>query len=134
MKIFLSGSKTVTHLPKELTDLLDFWCMQGAEFLIGDCFGADRLMLEYLLQKGCSRVTVCVSGPKSRVPESLCPVLHIPVSDDLSGFAFYRKKDVYMLSECDRAIMLWDGKTRGTRCNIEDIRRFRKPYTVICAD
>ena len=45
MKIFLSGSKTVTSLPERLTALLDTFCEQNCEFLIGDCFGADRLMI-----------------------------------------------------------------------------------------
>ena len=36
-----------------------------------------------------------------------------------------------MALDCDAAVMLWDGKTRGTRCNIEEMQRMKKPYTVV---
>lgn len=131
MKIFLSGSKTATALPKELTVLLDAYCAQNCEFLVGDCAGADTLMQKYLYQKGYIKVTVYVSGEQIRHHVADFPIWHIPVPDGAAGFAFYRQKDIAMVNNCDAAIMLWDGKTRGTRCNIEDMHRLGKPYTVI---
>ena len=62
MKVFLSGSKTAVTLPPELTTLLDSYCELSASFLIGDCFGADRLMLQYLSERQYPNVTVHVSG------------------------------------------------------------------------
>ena len=131
MKIFLSGSKTATALPEKLTVLLDAYCAQNCDFLIGDCAGADTLMQEYLYRKGYTQVTVYVSGEHIRHRIADYPVRHIPVPECTTGFAFYRQKDIAIAADCDAAIMLWDGKTRGTRCNIEDMQRLGKPFTVI---
>ena len=134
MRIFLSGSKTVTALPEKLTALLDSYCQQNCEFLIGDCRGADRLMQEYLSAKGYQNVTVYVSGAHTRHCIAGYPVRQINVPESIAGFEFYRQKDIEMAKDCDAAVMLWDGKTRGTRCNIEDIQRMEKPYEVILTD
>ena len=39
-----------------------------------------------------------------------------------------------MIEECDCAVMLWDGKTRGTRFNIWNLESLRKPRYVIMFD
>ena len=131
MKIFLSGSKTATALPEKLTALLDAYCQQNCEFLIGDCAGADILMQQYLYDKGYTNVTVYVSGDHARHSIAAFPVKHISVAGSVKGFAFYRQKDIAMVNDCDAAIMLWDGKTRGTCCNIENMKCAGKPYTVM---
>lgn len=48
MKVFLSGPKTIHSLPDKLTALLDSFCAQNCEFIVGDCYGADILMQKYL--------------------------------------------------------------------------------------
>lgn len=131
MKIFLSGSKNIRILPEKLTALLDTHCQRNCEFLIGDCCGADELMQEYLAEKGYANVTVYVSGGSVRFHAGQFLLRHIAVPDGITGFAFYRQKDIAMVHDCDAAVMLWDGKTRGTRCNIEDMQRMGKPYTVV---
>ena len=131
MKVFLGGSKTAVMLPRELTELIDSYCQQKASFLIGDCFGADQLMQEYLHELGYPDVTVFVSGDCVRHQSGTYPIRHIP-AEGCKGFDFYRQKDIAMIEECDCAVMLWDGSTRGTRCNIEDLKRMAKPFTLIC--
>ena len=134
MKVFLSGSKTAVTLPQELTTLLDSYCQQGASFLIGDCFGADQLMQEYLYQKGYTDVTIFVSGENVRHHCGSFPIRHIAAADGVTGFVFYRQKDIAMIEECDCAVMLWDGKTRGTRLNIWNMESLRKRCNVIMFD
>ena len=131
MKIFLSGSKTIRCLPERLTALLDEYCKQNCAFLVGDCAGADILMQKYLHEKGYENVTVYVSGDRIRHKVDAFPVKHISVPGNVKGFALYRQKDIAMVNDCDAAVMLWDGKTRGTCCNIIDMQRLNKPYTVI---
>ena len=131
MKIFLSGSKAVRSLPEKLTALLDEYCQQNCAFLVGDCAGADILMQKYLYEKGCENVTVYVSGGSVRFHAGRFPIRHIAVPEGITGFAFFRQKDIAMVHDCDAAVMLWDGKSRGTRCNIADMERLGKPYTVI---
>ncbi len=130
MKVFLSGSKTAVTLTEALKQTIDRFCEQNAEFLIGDCFGADRLMQEYLHQMGYSRVTVYFSGAGLRWNVGDFPVKEIRVPDRVTGYARYWLKDIAMSRDCDCAVMLWDGKTRGTYQNILNMQRMRKPYTV----
>ena len=131
MEVFLSGSKAVKSLPEKLTALLDDYCQQNCAFLVGDCCGADKLMQDYLAAKGYADVTVYVSGGSVRFHAGRFPLRHIAVPEGITGFAFYRQKDIAMVNDCDAAVMLWDEKTRGTRCNIADMERLGKPYTVI---
>lgn len=91
MKIFLNGSKTVKSLPGKLTALLDDYCQQNCEFLIGDCAGADILMQKYLHEKGYTNVTVYVSGERIRHKIAAFSVKHISVAGSVKGFAFYGK-------------------------------------------
>ena len=133
MKVFLGGSKTAGMLPRELTRLIDSYCKQKASFLIGDCFGADQLMQEYLHARGYLDVTVFVSGTKVRHHSGAYPIRHVP-AEGVIGFDFYRQKDIAMIEECDCAVMLWDGNTRGTRCNIENLKSMRKQCNVIMFD
>ena len=134
MKVFMSGSKTAVRLPQEMTRLIDSYCHKKASFLFGDCFGADRLLQEYLHALRYPDVTVFVSGDHLRHHCDKYAVRHIPAAAGIRGFDFYRQKDITMIEACDCAVMLWDGKTRGTRCNIEDLERMGKPFTVIHSD
>lgn len=51
MKVFLSGSKTAVTLPEQLKQTIDRYCDENAEFLIGDCFGADILKMRNIIRK-----------------------------------------------------------------------------------
>lgn len=130
MKVFVGGSKTITYLKDEVKNSLDTLCAMGAEFLIGDCFGADKLLQQYLYDKGYSKVTVYVSGERTRNNIGGFIEKHIN-AEGLSGFEFYRQKDIVMAEDSDRGLMLWDGKTMGTSANIQDMRRMGKEVTVI---
>ena len=130
MKVFVGGSKTITYLKDEVKTSLDTLCDMGAEFLIGDCFGADKLMQQYLYDKGYRKVTVYVSGERTRNNIGGFIEKHIN-AEGLSGFEFYRQKDIVMAEDADRGLMLWDGKTMGTSANIQDMRRMGKEVTVI---
>ena len=52
------------------------------------------------------------------------------LSKGLSGRAFNYVKDIEMCKDCDRAIMIWDGKSEGTRENIKRMLDRNKPFLV----
>lgn len=58
-------------------------------------------------------------------------VKNIAVPDGMTGFEFYRQKDIAMANDVDCALMIWDGKSRGTLCNIRDMERLGKEVRVI---
>ena len=131
MKVFISGSKTITFLNEEAKEKIDEFCQTNAEILIGDCFGADHIVQIYLYDRGYKNVIVYVSGDEVRNNAGNFNVKHIRVTDDLSGFCFYRQKDIAMANDADFGLMLWNGSSRGTECNISDMRKMGKSVMVI---
>lgn len=131
MKIFIGGSKTLKALSPCMVKALEWVCEKDYEVLIGDCFGADRLVQKYLHEHGYGKVKVYASGTRVRCNEGGYPVKAVSAAGK-SGFAFYRQKDIAMAVDADHALMFWDGVSKGTRCNIEDMLRMEKFTAVIC--
>ena len=133
MKLFISGSKSISILSDEVTVILDEHIALGTEFLVGDCYGVDAAVQMYLDSKGYSNVTIYCSGEKPRnnfVPSAkICACSEKAVG--LTGSEFHYVKDIQMANDCDQAIMIWDGKSKGTGENIRRINESKKPYIVI---
>ena len=66
MKLFVSGSKSISVLPDEVKAILDEHIALGTEFLVGDCYGVDAAVQKYLESKGYSNVTIYCSGETPR--------------------------------------------------------------------
>ena len=62
MKLFISGSKSISVLSDEVKAILDKYIAIGTEFLVGDCYGVDAAVQDYLELKGYSNVTIYCSG------------------------------------------------------------------------
>lgn len=95
MNVFVGGSKTITKLKDEAITAIDELCEAGAHILIGDCFGADKLVQQYLYDKGYTNATVYVSGCKIRNNVGSFPVKYIDC-ENLKGYEFFRQKDLAM--------------------------------------
>ncbi|WP_295093473.1 hypothetical protein [Ruminococcus sp.] len=130
MKAFLGGSKTITKLKDEAIAAIDELCAARAHILVGDCFGADKLIQEYLTYINYTNVTVYVSGYKIRNNVGVFPVKYIEC-ERLDGYEFYKQKDIAMADDADVGLMLWDGKTRGTEQNIIYLKSIGKPVRII---
>ena len=129
MKIFVSGSKTIKTLSDEVKTYIKELALMGNEFIIGDCYGVDFAVQKYLLAINAKRVTVYCSGlaPRYNAGE------FTPVScfaEGLNGYEFYRVKDIKMAEDADFGLMIWDGKSRGTKNNIEEMKKRGKPMRV----
>ena len=125
MKIFIGGSKMLKELSPCMKKALDIVCEKEYEVLIGDCFGADKLVQKYLCECGYNKVKVYASGTRVRCNEGGYPVVYVS-AEGKTGFEFYRQKDIAMSLAADNALMFWDGRSKGTRCNIEDMIRQEK--------
>lgn len=136
MKLFVSGSKSISVLPDEVKAILDEHIALGTEFLVGDCYGVDDAVLGYLDLKEYSNVTVYYSGEFPRNFFALC-VKTCSCAENavgLTGREFHYVKDIQMANDCDQAIMIWDGKSKGTAENIRRIKELKKPYRIITVD
>ena len=131
MKIFLGGSKCVGVLPRAVIEKVELYIEGNCEFLVGDCHGAD-LAFQKLL-KGYAKVTVFCSGGKPRfnIGNRQVKALGFEKSED---YNFYAQKDLAMAGLADCALMVWDGKSRGTMLNIARMRLAAKEVKVILTD
>jgi len=87
----------------------------------------------YLDSKGYSNVIVYCSGetPRNNFVTGAKVCSYAEASKGLTGSAFHYVKDIQMANDCDQAIMIWDGKSKGTGENIRRIKEMNKPYQEI---
>lgn len=135
MKIFVSGtagfgSSTITELPGKVKEYLLDAMKQGNEFLVGDCSGIDYLVQKFLYESGYDKITVYASSDTARNCIGYWDVVHVPVPPNITGRDFYAQKDKAMQNDCDIAVALWDGSSRGTGANIENVKALGKPVHI----
>lgn len=133
MKVFISGSKSISALSEEVKSLLDEHIALGTEFLVGDCYGVDVAVQKYLEFRGYSNITIYCSGvtPRNNFAPSAKVRSCTEAAKGLTGRAFQYVKDIQMAQDCDQALMVWDGKSKGTGDNIRRIKEMGKPYRII---
>lgn len=133
MRVFISGSKSISKLPEEAKSLLDSYIVTGAEILVGDCYGVDAAVQMYLESKGYCNVTIYCSGETPRNNFVMGAKIRscAEAAKGLTRSAFHYVKDIQMTQDCDQALMVWDGKSKGTSENIRRMKELNKPYKVI---
>ena len=136
MRVFISGSKSISKLPEEAKSLLDEHIALGTEFLIGDCYGVDAAVQMYLDSKGYSNVSIYCSGetPRNNFVTGAKVCSCAEAAKGLTRSAFHYVKDIQMAQDCDTALMIWDGKSNGTGENIRRVKEMGKPYRIINED
>lgn len=134
MKVFIGGSKNINKLSDRVIERLDTVIAENEEVLIGDCYGVDALVQEYLSIHNYKNVRIYVSGDKVRNNIGDWPMVNIQVSDGTTGFEFYRQKDMAMAKDADYGIMIWDGDSKGTYSNIKDLQGYKKKIEIIMED
>ncbi len=127
MTLFAGGSESIT----DITDLpnrriLDEAIYYDEEIIVGDCPGADLAIQEYLKRRDYYNVVVYASGDKVRHNVGDWEVRFVSFDPTLEGYDFYRQKDIQMELDCDRAVMAWDGKSKGTKQNTIDLMALGK--------
>ncbi len=136
MKIFISGSKSISKLPELAKIFIDQFIENNDEILVGDCYGVDAVVQKYLDSKGYSNVTIYCSGetPRNNFVTGAKVRSCAEAANGLTGSAFQYVKDIQMAQDCDTALMIWDGKSKGTAENIRRIKEMGKPYRIINED
>ena len=129
MIIFISGSKTINCLSGEVKKFLQGCAENGDEFIVGDCSGVDKAAQTILSALGVKKVTVYCSGKSPRNNVGGWKVITLGVNN-LKGYEYYRAKDKRMAEDSDFAVAVWDGKSRGTKNNIEEMKRLNKPVKI----
>ena len=89
-------------------------------------------MQQLLSERGYRDVTVYCSGDVPRNNAGGWPI--VALKSDKRGYEFYRQKDIAMTVDCDCGYMIWDGVSKGTLQNIEDLKCAGKPVKVEFVD
>jgi adenine-specific DNA-methyltransferase len=133
MKIFISGSKSISKLPELAKAFIDQFIENGDEILIGDCYGVDAVVQKYLEAKEFNNTTIYCSGITPRNNFVSAATIHscAEAAKGLTGSAFHYVKDIQMANDCDQALMIWDGISKGTAENLKRIKEMGKPFVVI---
>jgi adenine-specific DNA-methyltransferase len=104
----------------------------GQTILIGDAFGVDKLVQQYLFDCNYLSVIVYYAGDKVRNNIGNWQTKQIGNDNNLTGKSMYQLKDRAMAHDADCGLMIWDGKSQGTRSNIENMTKLGKEITVLC--
>ena len=133
MKIFISGSKSISKLPELAKAFINQFIENGDEILIGDCYGVDAVVQKYLEAKEFNNTTIYCSGITPRNNFVSVAKIHscTEAVKGLTGSEFQYVKDIQMAADCDQALMIWDGKSKGTAENLKRIKEMAKPFVVI---
>jgi hypothetical protein len=112
MKVFVSGSRGVSELPEEARASLDKVRELGFTVLVGDCHGVDTLVQQHL--EGYRKVVVFHIGERPRNNNGFDTVQ--------VGGSRQTDKDAAMAADADYGLAVWDGRSPGTKKNIERVK------------
>jgi hypothetical protein len=129
--VFISGSISIKALDTEATCFLDSIIAGGQTVLIGDAFGVDKLVQQCLFERNYQFVTVYFSGAKVRNNIGNWQTKQITNDNNLTGRSMYQLKDVAMAEDADNGLAIWNGKSRGTKFNIETMIKLGKKVKII---
>ena len=110
MIVVISGSRSIKSLNIEARDRIQKIVALGADILVGDCYGVDSAVQQYLKSINYTRVTVYHIGNKPRYNAGF-PTCQIAGSR-------YSDKDRAMCNAADYGLAIYDGRSKGTLANI----------------
>ena len=88
-------------------------------------------MQEYLLKCNYRDVIVYFSGEKIRNNLGNWQTRQNLNPENLTGKSFYQIKDEAMAKACDCGFFFWDGKSKGTKHNMNCLDEHNKQYIVV---
>lgn len=121
MKVFIAGAKAIHSLDKLVLQRLNSIYQKGFEVLVGDCNGVDTSVQMFFANLKCSNVTVYASNGIARNNIGNWNVKAIDVPPNLTGFDYYKQKDIAMAEDADYGFMIWDAQSKGTLNNIVNL-------------
>jgi len=132
MNVFISGSISINKLPPLALEKINSIIANNYTILIGDANSVDSLVQKYLLMKNYNNVIVYFVGENARNNAGNWESNKIIPDKDLKkGRELYTVKDKAMAKNADYGLMIWDGVSKGTRNNINEMKNQNKRFYVI---
>lgn len=130
--VFIGGSRSVSRINSIIAEKLDELVRRGCTIFIGDANGADKAVQRYLADKGYrDAVVYCTNECRNNIGD--WQVRPVAAPGAKTGFAYYAAKDTAMAQDAKCGVMLWDGKSKGTLNNIQNLVRAGKKTLVYFA-
>jgi hypothetical protein len=118
--VFIGGSRAISRLNPVIRERLDDLMRRGCSILIGDANGADKMVQQYLADQGYRDVLIyCMSRCRNNVGN--WPIKRVESDSKTKDFAYYAAKDSAMARDAKCGVMLWDGASKGTLSNIQNL-------------
>ncbi|MDR3243900.1 MAG: hypothetical protein LBT79_04045 [Elusimicrobiota bacterium] len=131
MNVFISGSIGINKLPKTALEKIDNIINQNMTVYIGDAKGVDLLVQKYLSKKKYNNVVVYFVSSEIRNNVGKWQARHIETNITKKSRELYTVKDEAMAKEADYGLMIWDGQSKGTLNNIQNMKSVNKRFFVI---
>jgi hypothetical protein len=131
MNIFVAGSISIKSLNEKELLYIDEIIKNEQTILIGDALGVDKAVQEYLLKHNYQKIIVYFSGEKVRNNLGSWHIKQHPNPENLTGKSFYQIKDKAMARDCDCGLFFWDGKSKGTKHNMDCLDALEKQYLIV---
>lgn len=128
--VFLSGSRSINTLHSLVQQRLINIITQGFRVVVGDADGVDRAFQQFLYAESYLPVTIFCAGEDCRNNVGSWPEKHVSVPANVRGRAFYTVKDKALAQEADYGFVVWDGTSKGSLANIEEVKRLGKKSLV----
>ena len=118
--VFIGGSRAVSRLNAVIREKLDDLIARRCLIYVGDANGADKAVQQHFADRGYRDVTVyCMDRCRNNLGS--WPTKHINRPAASKDFAYYAAKDLAMTEDAKCGMMLWDGKSKGTLNNIQNL-------------
>jgi|ERR1022692_636507 hypothetical protein len=118
--VFIGGSRAVSRLNSVVRDKLDDFIRRQCPVFVGDANGADKAVQRHLASRGYEHVTVyCMEHCRNNLGN--WPTRHVAAPSVRAGFAYYAAKDLAMAHDAKCGMMLWDGTSKATLNNLQQL-------------
>lgn len=128
--VFIGGTREVKELPLKVRVKINSIITKGYNIVIGDAYGADSLVQNFLHHRKYDKVKVYATNGKVRNNIGNWSVKNILAPRNVERYKYYTYKDIEMSKVADLALMIWDGKSRGTLNNIINMSKNAKDTAV----
>lgn len=124
--IFISGSRSISKMNAIVQRELSTFISVGHTILIGDAYGVDKMVQSFLAQAKYRNVRVfCVDGIcRNNIGD--WEIISVKSDSRKRDFAFYALKDIVMADISDFGFVVWDGKSKGSLSNINNLLKQNK--------
>jgi hypothetical protein len=130
--LFIGGSRAVSRLNGIISEKLDDLIQRNCRILVGDANGADKAVQQHLATRGYREVVVyCMDNCRNNLGN--WPTNQVRRPGARKDFAYYAAKDLAMAQDAKCGVMLWDGKSKGTLNNIQELTKAGKKTLVYFA-